>query len=149
VTPQESLSGVTRLFLDSAPAIYFFEKNPTYVQRAKPFFLAAAETAITVVTSTVTLAKCLVVPVRMKDTIAVQTFTDLLTRGRNTDFRVPGIEEAQISAWLRNRYNLKLADALQVAVALTAECDAILTNDAHLRRVSEMRVIVLDDLTES
>ncbi len=40
----------------------------------------------------------------------------------------------------------QLPDAFQVAVALAADCDAFLTNDATFRRVAELRVLVLDDL---
>jgi predicted nucleic acid-binding protein len=50
------------------------------------------------------------------------------------------------AAELRARYRLKLADALQLALALQAGCEAFLTNDLALRRVAELRVLVLDDL---
>jgi predicted nucleic acid-binding protein len=41
---------------------------------------------------------------------------------------------------------LSLPDALQAAVALVAGCDAFLTNDAVLKRVTELRVITLDEV---
>jgi predicted nucleic acid-binding protein len=41
---------------------------------------------------------------------------------------------------------LRLPDALQIAVALEAGCEAFLTNDLTLKRVVELRVLVLDDL---
>jgi predicted nucleic acid-binding protein len=50
------------------------------------------------------------------------------------------------AAELRARYNLQLPDAFQVAIALAAGCEAFLTNDTMLSRVTELRVIVLDDL---
>jgi hypothetical protein len=34
----EALHGVSRLFLDSAPVIYYFEKNPTYHTVVAAFF---------------------------------------------------------------------------------------------------------------
>ncbi|MBD2354935.1 hypothetical protein H6G41_09915 [Tolypothrix sp. FACHB-123] len=40
-------------------------------------------------------------------------------------------------------YGLKLLDALQVATALVAGCDAFLTNDVALQRVTELRILVL------
>jgi predicted nucleic acid-binding protein len=39
-----------------------------------------------------------------------------------------------------------LTDALQIAVALEAGCEAFLTNDRTLKRVTELRVLVLDEL---
>jgi predicted nucleic acid-binding protein len=52
---------------------------------------------------------------------------------------------ADQAANLRARHNLTLADALQVAVALSSGCDAFLTNDAALKRVEGLNVIVLDE----
>ena len=39
-----------------------------------------------------------------------------------------------------------LTDALQVAVAIRENCQAFLTNDRRLARVTELSVLVLDDL---
>ncbi|MCC5664290.1 hypothetical protein LC653_10260 [Nostoc sp. CHAB 5784] len=44
------------------------------------------------------------------------------------------------------RYNLQLPDALQVAAAIIAGCEAFLTNDAALKRVTELRVLVVCEL---
>jgi predicted nucleic acid-binding protein len=149
LNPYDPLVGISRVFLDSAPVIYFVENNPIYASRTQLFFDAAVNGAITLVTSTVTLAECLVGPAHSGNRVTAQAFIDLLTREDNAEFRVPGIEEAQVCARLRAQYGLKLADALPVAVALTSGCDAILTNDTQLRRVAELRVIVLDDLALS
>jgi predicted nucleic acid-binding protein len=37
-------------------------------------------------------------------------------------------------------------DALQIATALIAGCAALLANDTRLQRVTELRVLVLDEL---
>jgi hypothetical protein len=37
-------------------------------------------------------------------------------------------------------------DAFQVAAALNAGCDAILTNDVGLRRVTELPILIVGDL---
>ena len=42
--------------------------------------------------------------------------------------------------------NLTLTDSFQVATALLAECQALLTNDITLKRVTELDIIVLDEL---
>jgi predicted nucleic acid-binding protein len=41
---------------------------------------------------------------------------------------------------------MKLPDAIQVAVAIDQGCEAFLTNDRRLAQVTELRVLVLDDL---
>ncbi len=53
---------------------------------------------------------------------------------------------AESAADLRARYNLRAPDAIQIAAALSAGCEAFLTNDAALKRVTELQVLILDEL---
>jgi predicted nucleic acid-binding protein len=53
---------------------------------------------------------------------------------------------AERTAEVRAHYNLKLADSFQVAAAIVAGCDAFLTNDFELKRVSGINILVLDEL---
>jgi predicted nucleic acid-binding protein len=41
---------------------------------------------------------------------------------------------------------VRIADALHIAAAIDAQCDAFLTNDKGLKRITEIVVWVLDDL---
>lgn len=142
----DALRGVSRLFLDSAPVIYYVERNPNYIALARAVFQRIDSGVLPAVTSPVTLAECLVLPVRQGALVLQQDFVDLIVSGRNTRF-VP-IDDlcGRRAAELRARYNLSLTDALQFAVALETGCDAFLTNDLDLRRVTELRVLALDDL---
>ena len=97
------------------------------------------------VTSPVTLAECLIVPYRLGQTQLLQAFEDLIVNGDNTVFVVIDDETARRAAELRAKYNLTLTDTIQLATALTADCDSFLTNDMALKRVAELNVIVLDD----
>lgn len=53
---------------------------------------------------------------------------------------------AEYGAEMRSEYNLRTPDALHVASAVDTGCDAFLTNDLTLRRVTRLRVLVLDEL---
>lgn len=53
---------------------------------------------------------------------------------------------AETAAELRARYNLRTPDALQIAVALENNCDAFLCNDNGLKRVTELKILILDEL---
>ncbi len=53
------------------------------------------------------------------------------------------------AADLRARYNIRLPDALQLARDIDAGCDAFLTNDTQFKRITELKVLVLDELTVS
>lgn len=44
------------------------------------------------------------------------------------------------------RYHLRMPNALQVAVAIKAGCEAFLTNDRDLQRIDDLRILVLDEL---
>jgi PIN domain-containing protein len=60
-------------------------------------------------------------------------------------FKLPP-PQASLAAEIRAHYNLKLADFFQIAAAMAAGCGAFLTNDSALKQVSEITIIVLDEL---
>ncbi|WP_238360802.1 type II toxin-antitoxin system VapC family toxin [Iningainema tapete] len=68
------------------------------------------------------------------------------TENDNTEFIQINNYITQQAAQLRSRYNLALLDAYQVAVALTGNCEALLTNDIAFKRVTELRVLIVDEL---
>jgi predicted nucleic acid-binding protein len=142
----DCLHTVTRLFLDTAPVIYYVEENERYLPLVDEVFDRLDDGLLTAVVSPVTLSECLVVPYRLDHKDLVRDFTEALLHGRGISFAPIDQEIARQAAELRARYNLRLADAFQVAVAVLTGCDAFLTNDATLERVTELNVIVLDEL---
>ena len=142
----EHLEGVRELFLDTAPVVYYVEKNPQYLNRVQEVFAQIDGGLLAAVTSPVTLAECLVAPIRLGLPRLQQDFADLVISGSGTRFMPIDQGTAHRAADLRARYNLSLTDAFQVAVALAAGCDALLTNDATLKRVTDLSVIALDEV---
>ena len=142
----DALRGVTRLFLDSAPVIYLVEQNPQRLGLLTSLFGRIASGSVTGVTSPVTLAECLVAPYRFGFAQLQQDFFDLIVYGRNTEFLPIDHQSGRQAAELRARYNLTLPDALQVSVALVAGCEALLTNDIDMQRVTELRIVHVDEL---
>jgi predicted nucleic acid-binding protein len=141
----ERLRSVNRLFLDTAPVIYFIEENPQYLARVRLAFDHIDAGELTAVTSPITLSECLVHPYRLRQPQAVAAFRELIVYGDNVTFFAIDDEIADNAASLRAHHNLTLADALQAATALAAGCDAFLTNDPALKRVSALDVIVLGE----
>jgi predicted nucleic acid-binding protein len=142
----EALRGVSSILLDTAPIIYHLEGNLVYGPVMGQFFRVRADNRILLVTSPITLVECLVHPIRraLKDLEAA--YHGLVVGAENTKFCPIGTGEAAEAARLRVKYNLRLADALQAAVAIGAGCQAILTNDIVFKRVTEIRALVLNDL---
>jgi predicted nucleic acid-binding protein len=144
---EKAFDGVNRVFLDTAPVIYYVEKNPHYLVIANSIFCDLIENGTLLATaSPVTLAECLVVPIRDQLTNLQQDFIDFLTDNSNVSFKKIDLKTGKEAAKFRSKYNLRLPDALQLAVALQDNCDAFLTNDTVFKRVNELRIIVLDEL---
>lgn len=140
------LSGVTRLGLDTAPIIYFVEAHPRYDAVITEVFRRIADGAIIGVTSVITLTEVLVHPIRQGRRELQHEYRDLLLQSANFEIVPLDVATAERAADLRARYNVRTPDALQLAAALAVGCDAFLTNDASLKRVTELKVLVMDEL---
>ncbi|QHG21220.1 PIN domain-containing protein [Nostoc sp. ATCC 53789] len=140
----DALAGVSSLFLDTAPVIYFVERNPQFVDLVDPIF-DRLEADITAVVSGITLSECLVGAIRLGLVDLEQAFVDVLQQDEVVFVEI-NVAIAREAARIRVRYNLQLPDALQVAAAIIAGCEAFLTNDTALKRVTELRVLVVGEL---
>jgi predicted nucleic acid-binding protein len=143
---RDAFQGVARVFFDTSPVVYYVESVPAFFDVARVAFDLILTGQIQGVVSPVTLAECVTLPIRLGQVELRQRFTDFLT---STDgILMVDIDAAvgQRAAELRGRYGLKLPDALQVAVAISAGCEAFLTNDVALKRVTELRVLPLVEL---
>lgn len=140
----DALVGVSRLFLDTAPVIYFIERNPHFVNLVEPIF-EKLEVDITAVVSPITLAECLIHPLRLGLADLEQAFVDVLQQ-EEVIFVNINSPIAQEAARIRVLYNLQLPDALQLAIAISTNCEAFLTNDEAFKRVEELRVLVVNEL---
>lgn len=143
----DGLRGVARLAIDTAPVIYFVEAHPRYDALVTEVFRRISRRALVGITSLITLTEVLVQPYRRGAIGLQQQYRDLPHHSANVE--LVGIDHAAAdqAAELRARHNLRTPDALQVAVALASDCQALLTNDRTLKRVVELRVLVLDELT--
>jgi predicted nucleic acid-binding protein len=140
----EALSRVTRLFLDTSPVIYYVEGGQ-YFEIVKPIFERIGRNEIAAVSSPITLAECLVAPVRQSLHEVADDFVTLLTPPNTACASIDRL--AANAASLCAKYRLRLPDGFQFAAALDNGCDAFLTNDKKLLRVTELPVLIVGDLT--
>jgi predicted nucleic acid-binding protein len=143
---EDALVGVTRLFLDTAPVVYLVEENPTFLPIVLPIFDRIERGDFLGIAGPVTLAECLVMPFRNGSVELQQQFITLLTSTEGFETVEIDSESGILAGELRAKYNLQLPDALQVAGAISAGCEAFLTNDVALKRVTELRVLPLVEL---
>jgi predicted nucleic acid-binding protein len=141
----EQLDAVHMIFLDTAPVIYFVEKNPSFTSKVQPIFDRLDNGTLTAVVSPITLAECLVLPYQGSKPNVVRIFTDLLVNGQNILFFPIDDLIADKAAGLRARYGLALTDAFQIATSIRAGCDAFLTNDIKLSRVQEIPILTISE----
>ena len=142
----DALRGVSRLGFDTAPLIYFVERHPDYIDVAREVFRQVDVGTIEGVTGMISLAEVLVVPKRLNNKILEEAYHDVLLTSRNFTTVEIDVGIADRAADLRTRYKVKLPDALQVAAALEAGCEAFLTNDEALSAITDLRIIVMKDV---
>jgi predicted nucleic acid-binding protein len=143
----DALVGVSRIYLDTSPVIYFVEKNPAYLDRVNAVFGKIDRLEIEAVASVVTLAECLVGAFVVNSISLADKFVKCLVGARGTSFHTLTPSTAEFAARLRAQHQLSLMDAFQVAAAGESGCQAILTNDPDLNRIPGLRVLVLDNLS--
>jgi predicted nucleic acid-binding protein len=142
----DALAAVQRLYIETAPLIYYVEEHPTYVVRMDAIIKAIEANSIAAVSSVITLTEVLSLPIRVGNIALEQEYRDILLYSQEYSLVAVSAQIAETAADLRARYNLRTPDALHVATALAVQCDALLTNDTAIRRVTELRVLLLDEL---
>lgn len=142
----EALADVKRLYIDAAPLVYYVEENSHYVDRMDVIVVAVEDPSVKAFSSVVTLTEVLTHPLRLGQHHFEQEYRGILLYSDGFQLLPVTIETADIAAHLRARYNLRTPDALHVATAMQANCDVFLTNDTDIRRVTELRVLLLDEL---
>lgn len=142
----QALGNITKIGFDTPPIIYFIEAHPQYDALVTEVFQHIATASIQGYTSVITLSEVLVQPFRQSNTHLQQLYRQILTRTLNFRTLPINIAIAEHAADLRARYNLRTPDALQIAAALSVGCEALLTNDSMLQRVTELQILVLDEL---
>ena len=142
----DALAGVKNLGLDTAPVIYFVEKHPQYDALVTEIFRRIDNDLLVGITSVITFTEVLIQPIRRGDTKLQQEYSELLLHSANFETMPIDADTARRAATLRAVYNLRTPDALQIATALEFNCQAFLTNDLQHKRVTELRMLILDEL---
>ena len=138
------LANFRRIALDTNIFIYILNGD-SRVKPLLPLFDAAAAGSVTLITSVVAYAECAVLPYRQEYTAAITAVGDLfqLTNLQvlPLDFRI-----ADQAARLRAAHpSLRMPDAILLATALANHAEVFLTNDAGLKAITEMPVVLLSE----
>ena len=138
-----------KVFVDTAPFIYFIEKdvnNPQYYDKVKKFFMNGYENNKGFVTSVITMEEYFVFPYRNKNHLLIEMFNRLVAI-MNMEMIEISQEIANKASQIRAEYKgFKAMDAIQLATACIMGCDLFLTNDKQLRQFKEIKCITVDEL---
>ena len=140
----EHIEGTT-ICVDTAPFIYFIEKNSKYFKLMKSIFSKIEDEKIDAVTSTITLLEVLVLPLRLKKIDLAEQYRDILL---NTDGLITceiSHPISELAANLRAKHLIRTPDSIQLATGIIHGAEAFITNDLALKKINEIKVIVLDD----
>ncbi len=135
--------------LDTAPLIYYIERNSLYVDRLRPFFQAVDRGEISVVTSIITLTETLVHPLRNGKKDLADRYRNILLHTKGLTTLLLSADIAEEAAQLRALYNIRTPDSIQMATAIKAGATFFLTNDTRLPSSPRLQVLILNNLTSS
>lgn len=142
----QALLDITDLGFDSAPLIYFVERNPIFLDTMRLIIQRVDSGILYGYSSVLTLTEVLTKPIELGRVDLQVKYRQLLVNSRH--FSLISINDSISieAAKLRAQYNLRTPDALQITTALSVGCQGFLTNDRQLKRVKELKVLVLRDL---
>lgn len=135
----------TKVFIDTAPFIYFIEKHSTYLKTLRPVFAGINSGEIEAMTSSITLLEVLVHPLKFGDEQLADKYRQILLYSEGlTTYEITN-EISEKAASLRAKHGIKTPDAIQLAAGLIYGADYFLTNDPELKNVDGITVLILDD----
>jgi len=132
-----------KIGLDTMVFIYQFEAHPEYGEVTNDVFDKIERGRIKAVTSTITVAEILTKPMKDGNEEAVRDYKYVLQNFPNLEIVPITFEIAEQAASLRAKYDLRVPDAIQLAICLTNNAQAFVTNDARLQKVDEIEIVLL------
>lgn len=137
------MSGYKKIFIDTAPIIYYLQKNEMYYSNMKLFWKRFEDDEY--ITSAITITEYLTYPYRQNDLSMIHSFYSFV---QDMDIQIMNIDEqiAKKAAQIRAEYKFfKTMDALQLATACITGCDLFLTNDKQLKQFTELKCITVGE----
>jgi predicted nucleic acid-binding protein len=143
ITKFSSLVSGKTCGVDTPIFIYFLENHPRFDKTSREFFKLVEAGKTQAITSVIT-------PIEVLSSKLISEQTSRLYLNFFHNFNNLRIQEVgldlvpEISA-LRRQYSLRTPDAIQIATAIAEGAEYFLTNDARLKKVSQIKVILLSD----
>ncbi|MBQ7613248.1 MAG: PIN domain-containing protein [Spirochaetaceae bacterium] len=137
---------MAKIYFDTTPLIYFLDDEKPFSDKVANFIFDHQEDDDAYIISSITDAEYLVFPYRQNDTEKISSYESFLT---DFNFRIvePNRAITKQAAKIRSKYSgIKGMDAIHLATSLYFGCDMFLTNDTQLKQISEVNIVLVDDL---
>lgn len=135
-----------RVFIDSAPLIYFIENKHPFNKVLSPLFTSNSKGDFLFITSTITLLEVLTFPLSENKLQLVKQYEDILTNSESIEIIDLNKEIARRAAGLRAKFKLHTPDSIQIATAIEQNADIFLTNDNRLSKIKEIEIVNLNQI---
>lgn len=140
----EILTGIDRIFLDTAPLIYFLDDDENYAEKMRQIFYGILTSGAEIITSAVTVTEYLTYPLRIGNAENINVFFEFMNDA-GINIQPIDIRTAVKAAEIRAEYTaFKPMDSLQLASACINHCDIFLTNDKQLCQFKEIRCVTVE-----
>ncbi|MGK7894341.1 MAG: type II toxin-antitoxin system VapC family toxin [Xenococcus sp. (in: cyanobacteria)] len=146
---QLNLPDSSRIYVDTVVLIYAVEQAQIYGSLLAELWAKRQAGNLAIFTSELTLMELLVIPIRNSHTFLIEAYERLL---RSPQIQLLPIDQLILREAARLRAimpSLRTPDAIHVATAMTSGCSQFLTNDRRLRIISDLPVVILDEVLES
>lgn len=138
-----------KVFIDTAPLIYFIEGHTKFQNELIEIFKAGDEEMLSIQTSILTLLEVLVQPIRLKRFELANQYEKILTKSKHIELIDTDIKVVKNAASIRAQFNFKTPDSIQLATAVENSADIFLTNDSKLQKFNHIEVITLEKINYS
>ena len=100
------------------------------------------------ITSILTLLEILVKPKKENNSLLTERYKLLFETFPNLQVKTLDENIADVASSLRANYNINTPDAIQIATSLEAKADIFITNDTSLKKISEIKVLLLSEMLQ-
>jgi predicted nucleic acid-binding protein len=136
------------LGFDTMIFIYHFEDHPLFAPLTDPLFEAIDRGDLLAEVSVLLAGEVLTGAKKAADNEMLLRYRHIFGEFPNLTLHGADMQVMEKMSDLRVAYGLKTPDAIHMATALLNGAQAFVTNDARLKQVNELDVLVLEDYVE-
>jgi predicted nucleic acid-binding protein len=142
----DAISPGSTAALDTVVWIYEFETNPVFGRVTNVLFLDGfGPGRFRAACSLLSPGELLVQPLARGRPDLADRYRQIIMSGPDLTVWEMSRDIIETAAGLRAKYGVKLLDAIHVASSAVHGADCFITNDQGLRRIEEVRILILSD----